>query len=80
LRANTARVAADFSPKPFKAKHSSAEQLRVHTPLVSDSRSLESGVVSVTRHCGGPQGAQPKEEATAAILPSPNKQRVFPIR
>ncbi|NOS72862.1 MAG: hypothetical protein HOP33_23415 [Verrucomicrobia bacterium] len=34
LRANRARVDADFSATPFKAKISNAEQLRVHTMMV----------------------------------------------
>jgi len=38
LRANVVRVDADFSATPFKAKISNAEQLRVHTMLVTRLR------------------------------------------
>ncbi|MDD5138732.1 MAG: hypothetical protein PHY43_00555 [Verrucomicrobiales bacterium] len=38
LRANMVRVDADFSATPFKAKISNAEQLRVHTMLVTRRR------------------------------------------
>jgi len=46
LPANRVRVDADFSATPFKAKISSAEQLRVHPPvagLVIGGRDMEGG-------------------------------------
>ena len=75
LRANMVRVDADYSATPFKAKISNAEQLRVHTMLVIDGRDLESGVVSVRLHHGGPQGATPKAEVVADILASIKERR-----
>ena len=70
LRANMVRVDSDFSAKPFKAKISNAEQLRVHTMLVIGGRDMEAGAVSVRLHHGGPQGAKPKGEVVADILAS----------
>ena len=46
LRTNMVRVDAGFSATPFKAKISTAEQLRVHTMLVIGGRDMEAGQVS----------------------------------
>ena len=70
LRANMARVDADFSATPFKAKISNAEQLRVPTMLAIGGHDVEAGQVSVRLHHGGPQGAKPKGEVIADILTS----------
>ena len=59
----------------FKAKIANAEQLRVHTMLVIGGRDMESGVVSVRLHHGGPQGAKPKGEVVAEILASIKERR-----
>jgi len=75
LRANMVRVDSDFSATPFKAKISNAEQLRVHTMLVSGGRDMEAGAVSVRLHHGGPQGAKAKAEVVADILASIKERR-----
>ena len=75
LRANMVRVESDFSPTPFKAKIADAEQTRVHTMLIVGGRDLESGMVSVRLHHGGPQGAKPKAEVVADILASIKERR-----
>jgi hypothetical protein len=49
-----------FGNNPIKAKIQDAEQLRVHTLLVSGGRDMEADAVSVRLHHGGPQGAKPK--------------------
>lgn len=47
LRANMVRGDSDFSTTPFKAKISDAEQLRVHTKLVTRLRCATARQVSV---------------------------------
>ncbi len=68
LRAKIARVEADFSATPIKAKIADAEQAKVHTMLVIGGRDLEAGNVSVRLHGKGNVGAKAKGEVVADIL------------
>lgn len=59
------RVAPDFSATAFKTKVSNAEQLRVHTILVTGGKAWEAGNLSVCLHHSDPQSAEPKAAITA---------------
>ena len=86
LRANMVRVDADFSATPLKAKISNAEQLRVHTMLVTRLRyasARQASAAAIWKRdkfpCapphGGPHGAKAKAEVVANILASIQERR-----
>ena len=75
LRSQMVRVSTDFSNRPIKGKIQDAEQLRIHTLLVSGGRDLDAGAVSVRLHGKGPQGAKAKGEVVAEILAAIRERR-----
>lgn len=68
LRAGGVRVWSDLGTDPMKAKIAEAEKARVHTMFVIGGRDMEAGNVSVRVHGKGNLGAQPREDAIAAVL------------
>lgn len=67
LRAGGVRVWSDLGTDPMKAKIAEAEKARVHTMFVIGGRDMEAGNVSVRVHGKGNLGAQPREDAIAAV-------------
>jgi len=62
------RVTADLSNDKINGKVQNAELEKVHTMFVLGKRDLEAGAVSVRVHGKGNLGAQPQEEAIAALM------------
>jgi threonyl-tRNA synthetase len=75
LRAHHVRAELDLSSDKINGKIQRAEQMKVHTMLVTGKRDMEANAVSVRVHGQGNLGAKPRSEVIAELLAAIKERR-----